>query len=52
MKESSLIITSILIAWLVISSAVFSARNPWMTDMEMLLNLGKMLTFQKVDYKE
>jgi hypothetical protein len=46
------IIFYILIIWLLVSATAFSIRHPWMTQMEMLINLPKVLTFQKVDYLE
>jgi hypothetical protein len=46
------VIFYILIVWWMVSATVFSIRHPWMTQMEMLINLPKVLTFHKVDYQE
>jgi hypothetical protein len=38
--------------YLSIASVVFSIRNPWMTEVEQMLNIDKILKFEKVDKKE
>ena len=36
----------------VISTMTFSIRHPWMTEMEVLFNFPKVMTFQKIEYKD
>lgn len=37
--------------WFLVATFVFSLRHPWATDMEIMMNFGSVLTFQKVPYE-
>lgn len=35
-----------------VAGIAFKYRNPWATDAEVIMNIGKLLRFEKADYYE
>ena len=41
-----------LFAWVLVATVTFRFRHPWATETETLLNMHRVMTFQRVEYKE